>query len=115
MQFNNNKFELLRYGQDSTLKCCTSYCASTGDLIKQKDTVKDLGVLMSDTMDFNAHIDKVATSMKNMAGWILRTFKSREKILMLTTWKQLVLPIHDYCSQLYCPTRPGLIQKLEII
>ena len=50
-----------------------------------------------------------------MCSWILRTFKSRSPELMLTTWKSLVLPILDYCSQLWCPTANGEIQKLEKI
>lgn len=34
---------------------------------------------------------------------------------MLTTWKSLVLPILDYCSQLWCPISKGEIRKLERI
>ena len=32
---------------------------------------------------------------------------------MITTWKSLVLPILDYCSQLWCPSKKGDIQLLE--
>ena len=34
---------------------------------------------------------------------------------MLTLWKSLVLPILDYCSQLWCPVKTGLIQEIEDI
>ena len=34
---------------------------------------------------------------------------------MLTLWKSLIIPIFDYFSQLYHPTKVGYIQKLEII
>ena len=113
MQFNIDKFELIRYGNNAILNYCTSYCTGNGEIIQQKDDVKDLGIIMSDTLEFATHIEKVVTSMKNMSGWILRTFRSRDITLMLTTWKQLVIPIHDYCSQLYCPMRRSHIQQLE--
>lgn len=38
-----------------------------------------------------------------LVGWIMQTFKSREKEVMLTLWKSLVLPHLDYCSQLWNP------------
>jgi hypothetical protein len=34
---------------------------------------------------------------------------------MLTLWKSLVLPILDYCSQLWSPTKVGQIQEIEDI
>ena len=34
---------------------------------------------------------------------------------MLTLWKSLVLPIFDYCSQLYNPFKVGEIQQLEMV
>ena len=50
-----------------------------------------------------------------MCSWILRTFQSRTPEVMLTLWKSLVLPILDYCSQLWCPSKVGEIQQLEEI
>ena len=50
-----------------------------------------------------------------MCSWILRTFRSRSQVVMMTLWKALVQPILDYCSQLWCPIRPGQIKQLEEI
>ena len=60
-----------------------------------------------------AHSVSTSTRSANLCSWILRTFKSRSTDLMLTTWKSLVLPILDYCSQLWCPSKKGDIQLLE--
>ena len=57
----------------------------------------------------------MSTSARNMCLWILRTFQSRSADLMLTMWKSLVLPILDYCSQLWSPTKVGQIQEIEDI
>ena len=70
---------------------------------------------MSNDATFTKHIDKVIETANDMCSWILRTFKSRSPDLMLTTWKSLVLPILDYCSQLWCPTSKGDIQRIEKI
>ena len=115
MSFNNLKFELIRRGFDATLKLCTSYTSPDGTIINEKDHVKDLGVTMSSDFSFNEHINRICRSARNMCSWIMRTFKSRSSDLMLTTWKALVLPILDYCSQLWSPIKKGLIQKIEEI
>ncbi len=115
MSFNNSKFELIRRGLDSTLKLCTNYTSSDGSIIDDKDHVKDLGITMSSDCTFREHINKMCQSARNMCSWVLRTFKSRSSILMLTLWKSLVMPILDYCSQLWCPMLKGEIQQIEEI
>ena len=56
------------------------------------------GVLMANNCLFEDHINKVETKAKCISGWILRSFASRDKDLMLTLYKSLVIPIVDYCS-----------------
>ena len=115
MVFNAKKFEALRYGYDDVLKVTTSYTSPDGSIIPDKDHLKDLGVTMSANGSFRQHISEMCQAARNMCSWILRTFQSRSKELMLTLWKSLVLPILDYCSQLWCPVKTGLIQEIEDI
>ena len=68
---------------------------------------------MSADGSFSEHIRKICTTARNMCSWILRTFTDRSRDLMLTTWKTLVLPILDYCSQLWSPLKKGDIQLIE--
>jgi ribonuclease P/MRP protein subunit RPP40 len=72
MEFNCTKLELLRYGRKSDLKAT-----------------------------FNEHITKVCQKVKQKAGWILRTFHTRNQNVMKHLLKQLVQPHVDYCSQMY--------------
>ena len=113
--FNNTKFEALRYGIDEILKNITSYTAPDGTIITDKEHLKDLGVTMSADGTFKQHISNMCLSARNMCSWILRTFESRSPDLMLTVWKSLVLPILDYCSQLWSPSKVGEIQQIEDI
>ena len=113
MLFNNKKLEVLRYGPDTNLKDETSYYCPDGSPIQEKESLRDLGVTMSNTATFAEHINNTCQKARDMCSWILRTFKSRAPGPMKTLWKALVLPILDYCSQLWCPIKKGLIQQLE--
>ena len=115
MQFNDSKFELLRYGKDSALTSCTSYLTNNGTIIDEKDFVKDLGITISNTGCFTKHISNIISKVRDLSGWITRTFNSRSRNVMLALWKALVIPRLEYCSQLWCPNKVGLIQQLELL
>ena len=113
--FNPDKFECVRYGMDDTIKQSTAYTSSGGTTIQSTKHVRDLGVTLSDDATFTEHITRTAKSASLMCGWILRTFKTRERLPLITLWKALVSPVLDYCSQLWSPSTPGLIQSLETV
>ena len=115
MLLNDDKFEALRYGDNQQLKDNTTYTTPEGKPIVEKTTIKDLGVLMSDDCQFKQQIDNIITKAKSISSWILRTFKTRAQLPMLTLYKSLTLPILEYCSVLWCPLSVGDIQKLESI
>ena len=52
---------------------------------------------------------------KQQTGWILRSFKTREPHAMITLFKTMVLPIIEYCCQLWNPTNTGQIRKIEAV
>ena len=68
---------------------------------------------MSSDGTFRKHIELAVSRSNTMCGWILRTFKTRERLPMLTLWKTLVRSNLDYCCQLWYPTRKGDTQTLE--
>ena len=104
MVFNNDKFQLLRYGKNNSLKEVTNYKAPDGTFIKEDNNVRDLGVLMSSDGSFNIHIENFTNECKKKIGWILRTFYSRDILTMRTLFKSLILSKIDYCSPLFHPT-----------
>lgn len=103
MKFNSSKFNLLRYGNNSELKQCTSYKDPNNEIIKEEDHVKDLGVQMSANLTFTEHITLVSKKAKRLVYWILRAFKTRKKEPLLKLYCTLVQPRLDYCSQLFSP------------
>ena len=70
---------------------------------------------MSTDSKFTSHIESIVNNGRSMSSWILRTFKSREKVTMLTLWKALIIPRVEYCSVLWSPTNTGDIQALETL
>ena len=114
MKFNGNKFQVMRYGPNESLKEDTMYFTEEmNEVIEQFETLRDLGVIVSDDATFDAHIDHVVKKVRQKTGWVLRTFYKRNPMFMKTMWKTIVLPHIDYCSQLWCPIKPGNILKIE--
>ena len=115
MQFNSDKFEVVRYRSKKSADVQFEYASNNGQVIMEKKMLTDLGVTMSCDASFNQHVLSICSKVKKKAGWALRTFMTRDKLPMLTIWKTLVIPHHDYCSQLWCPVKTGLTQSLELL
>ena len=105
MKFNDDKFQLIKYGKDEHLKNATCYTGPEKKKIERVEHIKDLGIILSSDASFHDHIEKIVSSCKQLIGYMLRTFKTRDEITMLTLWKQLILPRIEYCSQLWYPTQ----------
>ena len=110
MQFNDKKFELMRYGPNEDIKQSTSYKSSDGSTIEEKQKLRDLGIIMNNEATFDDHIELVVSKVRQKAGWILRTFLSRKPFVMKLLWKQLIQPHIDYCSQLFPLSTSNMIQ-----
>ena len=117
MQFNSDKFELMRYctSGSSVVQAGTNYSSNDGSVIEQKPHVRDLGVTLSNDATFSQHISDKVASIKSQISWVLRTFKTRDSSPLLALWKSLIVCHLDYCSQLWSPAKKGDIQSLELL
>ena len=114
MQFNGKKFEALRYGKNKEIKESTCYFTpGMDDIIEEKDSIRDLGVIMSSDATFSSHVDAVCSKVRQKSGWIMRTFHTRSTWFLKFMWKCLVQGHVDYCSQLYFPATASDMQKIE--
>ena len=114
MEFNKKKFQVLRYGEDEDLKNETSYFTGNYDeVIERFESLRDLGVELSDDGAFDAHIEKVCKKARQKSGWIFRTFYSRNSTFLRQMFKSLVQPHLDYCSQLWAPLEGKNLEKIE--
>jgi hypothetical protein len=113
MQFNGSKFDLLCYVPGRLGGIDGAYVASDGTPIERRESVRDLGVTVSCDGRFDDHVEAVAAKGRGHAGWMLRSFASRDRQLMLTLYRATLLPLMEYCCQLWSPVSLGMIRKLE--
>ena len=89
------------------------YLSPDLNILPKSGEVKDLGILMSENCEFDNHIATVVKKCSRLCGWILRTFSTRSKPVLLTLFKSLVIPHLDYGSQLWSPFQVKSINALE--
>ena len=59
MKFSANKFELLRYENEQQIKFPTTYKSYDDSNIDDKEQIRDLGIMMSNTATFTLHIRNI--------------------------------------------------------
>ena len=115
MVLNADKFSLMTYKGNIEATMETPYKAQGGEPIEKKSNVKDLGVVMEDTLGFDLQIDGMVKKARRKMGWLLRVFRTREAAALLPIYKSLVLPHLEYACQLWCPADLATIRKLEAV
>ena len=115
LSFNANKFQLLRYsrGNDANIDIQHTYTSPDKGIIAKSRSTKDLGVIMSENGLFTEHIMDLKNRIKKLSGWVLRTFRSRCKTVILTLWKSFLLTRIEYASPLWHPSKIGEMQEVE--
>ena len=113
MKFNLSKFEILRIGKQQHLKENIKYTTPQNENIPESDTVKDLGVIFNSEGNFEDHIKLKVAKANRMCGYILRTFMIRDPGPMMCLFRTLVIPIIDYCSIVWNPSKRKFINLIE--
>ena len=113
MEFNGSKFEVLKCGSKKTLKENTKYYSPDNKEIDEKESLRDLGIIMNNEANFKDHINKVCAQVTQKSGWVLRTFSNRKSWFMKQMWKTLIQGHIYYCSQLYQPTQSQELTRIE--
>ena len=107
------KIHYLPLSASQALNKSNVYINPSMDIIPQSTDVPDLGIIMSKDCSFNSHISSLSRKCKNLSGWILRSFISRDKLTMLALFKSLVISRLDYTSQLWSPHKISQITQIE--
>lgn len=110
MMLNEDKFMLIQYGSNKELK--QDYTISTGNNLKNSTEIKDLGVIVSEDLAWLKHITAATNEGKKFAAWILRSFQTRNKII-LQLFKTFVISKLEYAAPLWMPYLKKDIEKVE--
>ena len=114
MEFNKGKFVVLRCGKNTEIKESTTYFSGdTEEIIEEKESTRDLGVIMQNDAGFDEHIEKVCKKVRQKSGWLFRSFYNRQGWFLRHMWNSLIQPHIDYCSQLWAPGEGGELKKIE--
>jgi hypothetical protein len=126
MELNNDKFELLCYNlgtvnsNQNLLKelpfqnDLRNYNASD-KTIEPVSLVRDLGIYIDKNINWKDHYNIITKKAKQMCGWILSSFYSRGKDVMLVLFKSLVRNSLEYCCEVWFPHLKKDIVSLEQI
>ena len=113
MELNQDKFELLQHGKNPDLML--PYSLPSGQSITGSSCVRDLGVFIDPGLSWKGHISRKTEKSKNMASWVLRTFRARDVNTMLLLYKTYVRTHLEYCSPLWSPHFQGDIIRVEAV
>ena len=79
------------------------------------NSVKDLGVIVDCRLSFEEHISSIVNKAKQRIYLIFKSFTTRNINVLVFAYKTYILPIVDYCSNVWCPSKLGDIDRLEKI
>lgn len=79
--------------------------------INNTNGVRHFGVIISNEIFFINHIASMASKSRQLIGRILRTFVTRETVIIMTLLQNLVLSRLKYCSQPWSLNLSGLIEE----
>ena len=114
MKFNGQKIQVMKYGRNQDIKANTLYFTPDMDqIIEQFSSLRDLEVILNDEGTCSDQIEHVCKKVRQIIGWILRTFTSRRNDFMKEVFNSLVQPHIDYCSQLWLPNKIGEMESIE--
>ena len=123
MQLDESKFEVLNYKlnhsrlfEEMPFSCENyNYSLTSGETIGPVNTVRDLGVLLSNDCSWTPHVQKMLEGAKTMAAWVLSVFSNRSPTLMLTLFKTMVRSKLEYCCPVWNPHKIGDIKAIESV
>ena len=109
--FNAEKCKCIHYGYNNK-----QYDYFMGkECIETTHEERDLGVIITETLDVTKQCVRAANKANAMLGMINRAFKYKTKEVVLKLYKSLVKPHLDYCIQAWRPFKQKDIDLLKSI
>lgn len=97
LKLSINKCAVLHFGHNNSRH---TYALGSEQLAV-KASIKDLGILTTNTLSYTPHILEVVASASRRINWIMRSFVIKEPSLYVRLYKQYVLPVILYASPVW--------------
>ena len=128
MELNRNKFEYISHKSQIHSKNLdifnnslpfpishSQYYASDYLEITRSTHVKDLGVIVDEKLNWKLHVNTIYKKCKQLCGWVLSVFHTRDKSTMLILFKSLIRSKLEYGCEVFNPYQINQIVELEQI
>ncbi len=80
-----------------------TYIVSDNLIVYPSEYVRDLGVYIDGNLNWNFHYNQIIKKAKQICAWVLHTFYSRKKEVLLMLFKSLIRPKLEYCCEVWNP------------
>jgi hypothetical protein len=81
--------------------------------LKLTDSVKDLGVTIDSSLNFQSHIHQLVCRANRVSGTIRRVFYSRNQTFRMKLFKAFVRPILETATSIWSPSLVGTSKEIE--
>ena len=113
MQFNPSKCQVIHVTKSRKPINTTYFLHNTK--LEATTSAKYLGVVISDDLSWNTHIDAITKKANQTLGFLRRNIKIHSEALKSTVYKTLVRPQLEYCSSVWSPHHNTQIQQIEAV
>jgi len=79
------------------------------------ENIRDLGVLVDSHLSFRDHINSIVSQGHVRAAQIWRCFMCKDADNLIKAFTRYVRPMLEYCSPLWSPVSPNLINHVESV
>ena len=111
MKVNIDKCESLHLGPRNFRLVYYLY----GSPIKDMLSLRDLGLVLDESLQFHSHTATVSSKSHRLIGLIFKIFRSKNSSLYIDSYRSYVLPLIDYLSVFYVFQNHSNYEKIESI
>ena len=111
MPLNVAKCAVMHFGYGNP---CLPYTLENLPL-QRVDQIKDLGIILSQSLKFSAQCEQAAANARKVAGLLFRTFTSRSSRIILPLYKSYIRPIVEYATPVWNPSFHKDIAEVESV
>ena len=83
--------------------------------LKRTDQHSYLGICLNHKLSWSPHVSHLCNKANRLLGFLHRNLRNSPRHIKETAYKQLILPVLQYCSSIWDPHQKYLIHKLEMV
>ena len=87
------------------------YKVSNEEILYPVEHVRDLGVQVSNDLSWSRHIGNMVSKARSTLSWFFSVFKTRDREVMTTLYKSLVMSTLEHCCPLWSYGTLAMLQK----